>query len=58
MQYFVKLLLLGLENPALLFGFCAPTEQPPHAWKRKELDNKPSILQYTAILNQSDKDSF
>jgi len=58
MQYFVKLLLLGLENPALLFGFCAPTEQPPHAWKRKELDNKPSILQYTAILNQSDKDSL
>ena len=56
MQYFVKLLLLGSERPALLFGFCAPTEQPPHSWKKKELYTKLSLLQYTAILDQSEKD--
>ena len=56
MQYFVKLLLLGLENPVLLFGFCAPTEHPTRSWKRKELYKKPCILQYTAILDQSEKE--
>lgn len=56
MKYFVKLLLLASEPPALLFGFCAPTEQPSHSWKRKEFDKKLSILQYTAILDQSEKD--
>ena len=31
MQYFVKLLLVGLEKPVLLFGFCAPT------WKHRDV---------------------
>lgn len=56
MQYFVKLLLLGVEKPVLLFGFCAPTEHPPLSWKKKELHKKPCILQYTTILDQSEKD--
>lgn len=56
MKYFVKLLLLASEPPDLLFGFCAPTEQPSRSWKRKEFDKKLSILQYTAILDQSEKD--
>lgn len=56
MQYFVKLLLLGSKPPALLFGFCAPTEQPFRSWQRKELDKKLYLLQYTAILNQPEKD--
>lgn len=58
MKYFVKLLLLASEPPTLLFGFCAPTEQQSHSWKRKEWDKKLSILQYTAILDQSEKDRF
>lgn len=58
MQYFVKLLLLMEENPALLFGYCAPTEQLPYAWKRRKLDKELPILQYTAILDRSEKDSL
>jgi len=47
---------IRVRDPTLLFGFCAPTEQPPHSWKRKELAKKLSMLQYTAILDQSEKD--
>lgn len=58
MQYFVKLLVLNSKTPALLFGFCAPTEQAPYAWKIKKFDRKLPVLQYTAILDQSEKDKF
>ncbi len=58
MQYFVKLLLLMTKTPALLFGFCAPTEQLPYIWKRRKLDKELPILQYTAILEHSEKDWF
>ncbi|NMA70067.1 MAG: hypothetical protein GX958_11725 [Desulfitobacterium sp.] len=55
MQYFVKLLLLKSNTPTLLFGYCAPTEQPPYAWKKKLFDKKLPIIQYTAILDKQEK---
>jgi hypothetical protein len=58
MQYFVKLLLFTVEDPTLLYGFCAPTEQQTYPWKSREPDKKLPILQYTAILDQSDKESL
>lgn len=58
MHHFVKLLVLKQPSPVLLFGFCAPTRQQIHAWRRKTFNKNMPVLQYTAILDQLKTENF
>ena len=58
MQYFVKFLILNKTPSVMLFGFCAPTEQPLRQWKTIGCGNKLSLFCCTAIINAEEKDEL
>jgi len=58
LNYFIKLLILKKEEPILLYGFCAETEQPLYDWKRKEIGEKLKVLQYSTIVAEFEINEF
>jgi len=58
LNYFIKLLILIKEEPILLYGFCAETEQPIDEWKQKEIDKKLKLLQFSTIVDEFEKNEF